>query len=250
MKHRSTTPWKKSRTYGDIYGGRLRRRMTDNIFARAHSLQRPGPEQALPLLIQDNPSREFFFPVSVEECATALRALPTNHTAGITHIWLRRRSTRTASTDASLAEFICGSGVRVIVLYPWRTDGRRYLGRSKPAPQQIAMYLRAGAKLGNEHGQWYVEFSEADLRRFYIEHLFCHEVGHTWTATCGTGAQQTRAGSRNSQISTRCNGRPRPQFSCNRPSVLVFPLLPGPKIQIVRHPLQHRIPRLQSLEIC
>lgn len=178
MKHRSATPWKKSRTYGDIYGGRVRRRMTDNIFARAHSLQRPGPEQELPLLIQDNPSREFFFPVSVEECLTALRALPTSHTTGITHIWLRRHSTRTARTDAPLAEFIWGSGVRVIVLYPWRTDGRLYLGRSKPVSQQIAMYLRASARLVNDHGRWYVEFSKADLRRFYIEHLFCHEVGH------------------------------------------------------------------------
>jgi len=31
----------------------MRRRMADNIFARTHSLQRPDPGQALPILIQD-----------------------------------------------------------------------------------------------------------------------------------------------------------------------------------------------------
>ncbi|MBB3637135.1 hypothetical protein [Variovorax atrisoli] len=178
MKRRSTTPWKKSRTYGDIHGGRTRRRFTDNIVARAHSLQRPAPGQALPVLLQDNPSREFFFPVSVEECAAALHALPAGHGDGITHIWLRRRPERMTGLNASLAEFIYGSGVRVVVLYPWRVDGRLYVGRKKPKPQHVAPYVRFGASIVNEHGRWYAAFSAAGLKRFYIEHLFCHEVGH------------------------------------------------------------------------
>jgi hypothetical protein len=178
MKNRSATPWKKSRTYGDIHGGRTRRRFTDNIVARAHSLQRPGPGDTLPLLLQDNPSRDFFFPVSVQECAAALQALPASHGEGITHIWLRRRPERMTGLDAPLALFIYGSGVRVIILYPWRVDGRLYVGRKKPKPQHVAPYLRFGAKLISEHGRWYAAFSAADLKRFYLEHLFCHEVGH------------------------------------------------------------------------
>ncbi|WP_418131665.1 hypothetical protein ABL849_13475 [Variovorax sp. 375MFSha3.1] len=178
MKHRSATPWKKSRTYGDLHGGRTRRRFTDNIVARAHSLQRPAPGQKLPILLQDNPSREFFFPVSVEECAAALHALPEGHGDGITHIWLRRRPERMTGLNASLAEFIYGSGVRVVILYPWRADGRLYVGRKKPKPQHVAAYVRFGATILNEHGRWYAAFSASDLKRFYIEHLFCHEVGH------------------------------------------------------------------------
>ncbi len=177
MKRRSTTPWKKSRTYGDISGGRTRRRFTDNIVARAHSLQQPAPGQALPVLLQDNPSREFFFPVSVEECAAALNTLPAGHREGITHIWLRRRPESMTGLHASLAEFISGSGVRVLVMYPWRVDGRLYVGRKKPKPQHVAPYVRFGAAIVNEHGRWYAAFSAADLKRFYIEHLFCRGVG-------------------------------------------------------------------------
>lgn len=152
--------------------------MADNIFARAHSLQRPGPDQSLPVLIQDNASGEYFFPVSAQELSTVLSRLPRSHGEGITHIWLRRMPSRMRSAGSPLAEFICGSGVRVIVVYPWRVDGKRYVGRRRPTAQGVSSYLRFGASIIDERGRWCVCFAEADLRRFYVEHIFCHEVGH------------------------------------------------------------------------
>jgi hypothetical protein len=152
--------------------------MTDNIFARTHSLMRPTQDQLLPIQIQDNPSREFIFPVSAEQLAECLQSLPVKHREGITHIWLRRHPSRVRQANAPLAEFVCGSGIRAIVMYPWRADGKFYVGRDKPQPQSIASFLRFGASLLQEYGKWYVHFAEASLRRFYVEHLFCHEVGH------------------------------------------------------------------------
>lgn len=177
MTHRIHTPWKKSRTYGDIYGGRRRRRMTDKIFQREHSLTRPNDGQDVPILISENPSRDYYFPVSVEEMATALAALPESHRAGITHIWLRRLEGR-PNHDSPLAEFVCGSGVRAIIVYPWRIDGRLALGRRRPQPAWARQFVRYGASIGRRRGIWYVQFSDANLRRYYIELLLCHEVGH------------------------------------------------------------------------
>lgn len=179
MKRRSPTPWKKSRTYGDIFGGRLRRRMSDSIFARAHSLSPPTEGDTLPILIQDNASRDFVFPVSAQEFAAALKGLPAHHQEGITHIWLRRPATgRARNEPQNLAEFICGSGVRVVVIYPWRADGKLCMGNTKPTASKIAPFLRYGASLLYENGRWYVHLSNPKLRQFYIEYLFCHEVGH------------------------------------------------------------------------
>jgi hypothetical protein len=178
MKRRSATPWRKSRTFGDIYGGRVRRRCVDNIFARAHSLRRPAADQPLPLLLEDNPSRDYYFPVAAEELAAALGRLPASHREGITHLWLRRRSDRRADADAPLAEFICGRGVRVIVFYPWRTDGLLPLGRRKPQTRDVSHLLRHGGRLERRRGSWSVSFEPQALRRFYVEHLLCHEVGH------------------------------------------------------------------------
>jgi len=178
MKRGSRTPWKKSRTYGDIYGGRSRVRMSDNIFARTHSLHRPSADQALPILLQDSASRDYIFPVTADELAQTLKNLPESDGRGITHIWLRRTPIRARKMGAPLAEFVCGSGVRLIVIYPWRKDGRMCIGHDKPQAQAMAPYLRFGASVICEDGRWYVEFSEANLKRFYIEHLFCHELGH------------------------------------------------------------------------
>ncbi len=178
MKRRTPTPWKKSRTYGDIHGGRTRRRMADNIFARAHSLQRPSAEQRLPLRLQDNPSRDYVFPVSVDEVAAALEQLPPAHREGITHLWLRKRSPRRGGDGQALAEFICGSGVRVVVLYAWPADGVLALGRRKPQAREVSHFLRYGGVLQQRRGVWTISFEPEALRRFYIEHLLCHEVGH------------------------------------------------------------------------
>ena len=83
---RKDTAYRKSRKFGDVYGGRVRARLPDGIFRRAHSLKRPGPHDDLPILIEDNPSRKFFFPLSGPEILQALEALPKNAQAGITHV--------------------------------------------------------------------------------------------------------------------------------------------------------------------
>ena len=178
MRHQSRTPWKKSRTYGDIHGGRLRRRMTDNIFARRHSLKPPSPGQALPIFVEDNPSKEYYFPISKADLEEVLAKLPKEEVEGLTHIWLRRNATNTADKKGWFAEFICGSKVRVIIIYPWPVDGKRLLGRAKPSLRQIKEYQRFNAKLIKEKGKWYVYLDGENLKKFYIECLFLHEVGH------------------------------------------------------------------------
>ncbi|QEH32493.1 hypothetical protein OJF2_09700 [Aquisphaera giovannonii] len=178
MKRRSATPWKKSRTYGDIHGGRARPRLADNVFALVHSLRPPAPGRSTPILVQDNPSSAFSFPVAIEELAAALSRLPAGHAEGLTHIWLRRRPGRGRAL-LPLAEFVRGSGVSAIVLYPWPRDGKLDLGRDRLPSRTTAAYLRFGGQVAREHGRWHVRFAaESDLRRFVVEHLFCHELGH------------------------------------------------------------------------
>jgi hypothetical protein len=133
----SRTPWRKSRTFGDIHGGRVNRRMTDNIFNRLHSIQRPSLHDILPIVREDNPSRDFVFPASSDMILARLSQLPSDDVAGITHLWLRRWDT--SVTDQSpFGEFICGSGVRMIVIYAWPKDLRLRFGKRKSLGQAIA----------------------------------------------------------------------------------------------------------------
>lgn len=178
MSH-TPTPWKKSRTFGDIYGGRERRKFADNIFARAHSLERPSPNEELPILIEDNPSRDFFFPLSGKEIVEALKSLPKRDYEGITHIWLRRlKKSDFINRSQPLAWFACGSGVRLITLYPWPNSMELSLGQKRPSNRIVNETERYGGVIRKRGREWVSEWSLASLRQFYLQGILFHEVGH------------------------------------------------------------------------
>ncbi len=177
--NKKETAWKKNRRLGDIYGGRMRLRHDDNIFKRAHSLKAPNPGDELPILIEDNPSRDYFFPLSGSEVKEALFALPEIDYEGITHIWLRRiKKSDYEAANKPLAEFICGSGVRLIVLYPWAKTLVQEYGTKKPSQRLVKELTKYGAKLSNKAGAWVAQWELEGLRKYYIEVLLYHEVGH------------------------------------------------------------------------
>jgi hypothetical protein len=68
--------------------------------------------------------------------------------------------------------------VRLIVLYPWRRDLQLCVGRLRPAARTVRVYEGFQAELVQRAGFWYFDFVRANLRRFYVEHLLYHEVGH------------------------------------------------------------------------
>lgn len=177
MRSRKHTAWKKNRKFGDVHGGRTTPKLTDQIFERLHSLRPPGVGVETPIVIEDNPSREYHFPLSGEECVQALESLPAGHAEGLTHLWLRRPSGVDRRNGLPLAEFICGSGVRLIVMYPWRVDGRLCLGRSRPTGKAPQEYERFGASILLDRGWWYAEFGPQPLREYCV-HILYHEVGH------------------------------------------------------------------------
>jgi hypothetical protein len=178
MLSRRQTAWRKNRKFGDVYGGRTSPKITDRIFNRAHSLQPPAPGDDTLIVFEDNPSRDYFFPLESHECLEALAALPEADVRGLTHLWLRRLRNLESAASVPLAEFICGSGVRVIILYPWRRDMRLCVGRTRPSVKNVRLYGSFGADLIHQSGLWHFQFDAVNLRRFYIEHLLYHEVGH------------------------------------------------------------------------
>jgi len=172
------TPWKKSRKYGDIYGGRQRPKFADNIRRRVHSLKRPEPGQNLPILIEENPSRDFFHPLSANEAVHVIKSLPKRDWHGITHVWLRRP--RKTDYDQGCLPFACymtGSGVRVVVLYAWSNDLVFDYGFQRPQQKYIKEYSSFGAVLIKQKGRWKISWNENAVRRFCVHVLF-HEVGH------------------------------------------------------------------------
>jgi hypothetical protein len=179
MLSRKQTAWRKSRTFGDLHGGRVCRHFADNLFARAHSLKCPAPDVERPIYLVDNPSRDFFFPVSVADVRATLEQLPPMCRNGLTHVWLRRvRKSDYEALTKPFASFIAGSGVRLIVLYAWPKDLLLPMGEKKPSQRKQRLYAPWGPELIHRDKEWYFRWTQEGLRLFYLQHLLLHEVGH------------------------------------------------------------------------
>ena len=176
---RRETAWKKCRKFGDVYGGRNAPKIPDRIINRAHSLSPPGPHDETPIFICDNPSRDYFFPIEPDDIRRELKHLPKDDWSSITHIWFRRfKKADYEQGEVPLAEFICGSGVRLVVLYPWPIDRRVFISKKSPTDRQLKIYSGYETKLIECEDGWYLEWEHAELKDFYIQTLLFHEIGH------------------------------------------------------------------------
>lgn len=179
MLNRKETAWKKSRKFGDVKGGRMRPKLADQVFNRQHSLLAPTESDEIPFYIVDNPSRDYFFPITVDDIKQFLARLPKEHSENLTHIWLRKMSTKEFEKEGALqGSFICGSGVNLIVLYPFPRNLTLKFGKRKPSNKTINWYKPYGPILKQENGLWCLKWTEEKIKQYYLEGLLLHEIGH------------------------------------------------------------------------
>jgi len=178
MLNSKQTRWKKSRKFGDVFGGRRYPKIADKVFNRAHSLGRPDPQDPLPIFLVENPSRSMYFPVTVPEINKALLTFPEEQVAGITHVWLRRaKPSDFELREIPFAEYICGSGVHLIVLYPWPRNMLLKFAK-KPTAARLRQFERWQPELIQSRGIWYLKWQPDAVKDFYINDLIPHEIGH------------------------------------------------------------------------
>lgn len=173
------TPWKKSRKFGDIHGGRIRKKLSDNTFKSYHSLQAPVATDDLPIYLVDAVSREFYFPITIEEIKEVLKKLPPEHTKYVTHIWLAKvKKADYFEHKKPQATFICGGGVYLIKLFAVPKDNRMFLGKTKLSNKQLNFYKPYCDNLKYEKGNWLLQWTSENLKRYFLERLILHEIGH------------------------------------------------------------------------
>ncbi len=176
---RKETAWRKSRKFGDVKGGRKRPKIADNVFNRQHNFLKPASNEIKPVIMLDNPSRDFFFPVAPEEVITFLKKLPDEITNKLTHLWFRKVTSKDFESEYSCqASFICGSGVNLITIYPFPADLKMRFGNKKPQKKIIRWYQPFEDNLVYEGNEWFLQWTEDSIKKYYLEGLMLHELGH------------------------------------------------------------------------
>lgn len=176
---RKETAWKKSRKFGDVKGGRKWPKLADGVFNKRHSFTAPSEGEETPIFITDNATRDLYFPVSVDEIKSFLNKLPAEHTENLTHIWLRKMSNKEYETEGSQQGcFICGSGVNLIVLYPFPRDLKMKFGKTKPSNKTLKWYTAYEPELIYDKEEWCLQWTENNIKKYYLEGLLLHEIGH------------------------------------------------------------------------
>lgn len=179
IQNRKETAWKKNRKFGDIHGGRNSPRFTDGIVKREHNLLRPSADQETPIFIEDHASRDFYFPVTIEEIKETLALLPTAHTEFLTHIWLGKVKKKDyLHGDTIQGKFVCGSGVYLIKLYAFPKNNKMLFGAKKPTNKQLSFYKGYCEDLRHDKNLWFLKWETQQVKRYYLEKLLLHEVGH------------------------------------------------------------------------
>ena len=145
----------------------------DDIFARSHPFSAPEPTDDIPLLIVDNPSKGYYFPIDVDDIQDVLDSYPKEEVDFITHIWLRKHLQKRPN-GLLLAEFMTGSGVYLMTLYPLEKSNRHYFGEWEPIRKVLREYERF-ANLGEDEQGRYAQFTPESARQYYLEVLlpFC-----------------------------------------------------------------------------
>lgn len=178
---REETAWKKSRKFGDVKGGRKFPKITDKIFNRQHSLQKPSENEKLPIFIKDNPSKDFFFPVDENEILGRINRLPKKHRKDVTHIWLKKIDKENYKNGNSFqGMFICGSGVNLIILSAFPKDLRMIFGATKPLKKELNLYSKwcHNLQFDEKENVWFMQWESAKIRDYYLNYLLLHEIGH------------------------------------------------------------------------
>ena len=150
MQNKKQTAWKKNRKFSEIHGGRERLRLKDNIFMRAHTLKPPGINDEIPFFIVDNPSRDFYHPLTIDEIKNVLSKFCKEDISSITHIWLRKVKKKEYDfiiMDKNDESFIgiCGfnninAEIRLANLGYWIRTGRKGQGIASTVVPMLAKF--------------------------------------------------------------------------------------------------------------
>ena len=131
------------------------------------------------LVLIDNPSRDFFHPVSDAEIRATLDRLPNRLTEYLRAVVLPRMSVTDQVRGVEARRRNC-----CIVLNPFPKDCRIFWTTDPPSARVIKHYEPWGAGWEEMGTGWFQVWTLERLKNYYLFHLLLHELGHINQPCC------------------------------------------------------------------
>jgi hypothetical protein len=178
MSQSKQARWQKNTELNEVFSSRAHVESADKIFDRVRGIQMPRKSDVTPLFMEDQPSKDAYFPASVTEITEVLGKIPKTDTAGITHIWLRRaKASEFRSGRIPFAEYVTRDDIHLIVLYPW-PENMIFPLTKKPADAVLTRYKKWAPEPFSHKGKWNLKWNATTVQDFYLHELLVREIGH------------------------------------------------------------------------
>jgi hypothetical protein len=171
-------PIRRNKNIGKTQGGRVKNgsaaEKASRIFSR-HIWTRLSDEEVQDsyIVIEDNPSRDFFHPVSEAEIRKTLDRMPNKLTKHLRAVVMPRMTSADKRRGVEARRrYSC------IILNPFPENLRLFWSTSPPKKAALQHYEPWDARWEEEETGWFQVWELDDLKTYYLFHLLFHELGH------------------------------------------------------------------------
>jgi len=169
------SPIRRNKRIGFTQGGRVWNgkavEKSSRLFTRT-TWEKLSDHEGEALIIRENPSRDFFHPVTKKDVASLLSRLPYVETTHVKAVVLRR----TPKYDLKMGidarrRYSCA------ILNAIPRD-MRMVWPARPKDSTTRHYEPWCTRWGQDKDAWVLQWGRDELRRYYLYHLLLHEIGH------------------------------------------------------------------------
>ncbi len=168
-------PTRRNRKIGATQGGRVKdgratekwsHHFTQDVWTRL------SEENIQWRVIRENPSRSYYHPCDEADYHQVLSLLPIELTRSVNAIILRRvpKADEMLGVEAR-KRYFC------IIMNSFPKNQTIVWGR-KPGEAVLRHYNSWCGGWGQDEHGWYLKWTDKEVKRYYLYHLFLHEIGH------------------------------------------------------------------------
>ena len=168
-------PIRRSKKIGKTQGGRVKNGRPQEKWSRLfpeNQWRRISDRERIWQFFVENPSRDYYHPCKPEEYLEVLKRLPSHQTRGVKGIILRA----TPKTDLKLG-IAASRRFSCVILNSFPKD-KKWVFEKKPSKAMIKCCEPFCSNWTEKKGAWVLNWDDLGVRRFYLFHLFLHEIGH------------------------------------------------------------------------